>query len=68
MKKFNVIEPRKGKDGFYDDTLPFMTIMKDVDAETANRYMMYHLEYRLYAQDTETNELYHRSSTGLVKM
>lgn len=66
--KYDVLEPRHGHDGFYDESLPMIIHMHDVDAETANRYMMYHLEYRLYARDLQTNDMYHRTSTGLKKL
>lgn len=65
MNKYDVMEPRKGRDGFYDETLPMFTIMHDVDAKTANHYMMYHLEYRLYARDTKTGEMFHGTAHGL---
>jgi len=65
MNKYDVMEPRKGRDGFYDETLPMFTILHDVDAKTANQYMMYHLEYQLYAKDTETGEMFHGTTCGL---
>ncbi len=68
MNKFEIVEPRKGKDGFYDETLPFMVFQKNLTAEEANRYMMHYLEYRYYARDMVTGELYHRNSRGLKKL
>lgn len=68
MKRFEIVEPCKGRDGFYDETLPFKVFQKNLTAEEANRYMMYHLEYRYYTRDMETGELYHRTTQGLKKL
>ena len=68
MSKYEIVEPRKNRDGFYDESLPFMVFQQNMTAEQANRYMMYHLEYRYYARDMETGELYHRNTRGLVKV
>lgn len=69
MKKYEVVEPRKNRyDGFYDETLPFIIIKRSMTAEEANRYMLYYPEYRYYARDMETGELYHRNTTGLKKV
>ena len=67
MNKYEIVEPRKGRDGFYDETLPFMVFGKGLTAEEANRYMLHHLEYRYYARDMETGELYHCNTQGLKK-
>ena len=68
MSKYEIIEPCKGKDGFYDETLPFMVYQKNLTAEQANRYMAYHPEYRYYARDMETGELYHWTTHSLKKL
>ena len=65
MKRYDVVELAKGKDGFYDGSLPMIPVMTNVDAESANSYMMYHLEYWYYAIDTETGEMFHGTTNGL---
>ena len=68
MKNFEIVEPRKGRDGFYDETLPFMVFQKNLTAKEANHYMMYHLEYLYYARDMETGELYYGTTQELKKL
>ena len=69
MSKYEIVEPgKKYYDSFYDDSLPFRVIRNDLTADEANRFMFRNMEYRFYARDMETGELYHKNTTGLKKV
>ena len=68
MALYELVEPQKGKDGFYDETLPLKVVFKNMTAEKINRYMMNHFGYRYSARDMETGEMYHYTTQGLKKL
>lgn len=70
MKKYNIITPKKGRDGFYDETLPWSIINTNLTAEEANKSLG-NLSFtvgRVLAEDPETGERFHFSTKGLRKI
>lgn len=66
MKKYNIITPKMGRDGFYDETLPWHIINTGLTAEEANKSLgiLAFTSGRVLAEDPETGERFHFTTRG----
>lgn len=67
MEKYNIITPKTGRDGFYDESLPWIIINTGLTAEEANKSLgnLSFTAGRVLAENPETGERFHFTTKGL---